>query len=129
MNMIDYALKFVGTPYIWAGNGPYFDCSGFIKEVLQAYGHLPYGDWTAEQLTTILSENGWVSVNEPQAGDIVCFGISKVTHIALMVNGWQYVEAGGGNSKCTTVANTTGMVRLRPLTWREPDLILRRKHD
>ncbi len=126
MNIIEYAKRFIGKPYIWGGSGATgFDCSGLVIECLQAYGLLPSGDWTADALSKKLKNDGWKSVKAPAAGDVVFFGAaSKYTHCAIMVSDTQYIEAGGGGSKCTTAATSTGMVRLRPLSWRTPSLVL-----
>lgn len=128
MNIVEYAMAFIGKPYIWAGQGAVgFDCSGFVIECLQAFGLLPFGDWTADTLSKKLKKDGWKSVKDPAACDVVFFGpATKYTHCAIMVSDTQYIEAGGGGSKCTTAANSTGMVRLRPLSWRTPSLVLRK---
>ena len=49
MTISEYALKFVGRPYIWGGDGSGkcgggFDCSGLVLECLWAFGILPNGD-------------------------------------------------------------------------------------
>lgn len=129
MDYVDYALMLVGKPYIWGGNGAKgFDCSGTVIECLQAFDLLPNGDWTADSLSKLLPKKGWSKVSDFKRGDIVFWKNStKYYHVAIMLNDNQYVEAGGGSSKCTTIENTTGMIRIRPLSWRKkPDLILRK---
>lgn len=128
MNIVDYAMKFIGKPYIWGGNNAKgFDCSGLVIEVLQAFGILPQGDWTADGLSKKLQALGYNVVNDYCAGDIVFFkNSSKYYHVAIMVNDFQYIEAGGGGSTCTNADNSTGMIRLRTVKWRNPDLILRK---
>lgn len=128
MTIVEYASKFIGKPYIWGGNNHKgFDCSGLVIEVLQAFGILPTGDWTADSLVKKLKSLGYSEVKDYKEGDIVFFhNGTKYYHVAIMVNEFQYIEAGGGGSKCTTPDNSTGMIRLRPLTWRKPDLILRK---
>lgn len=121
-------MKFIGKSYIWGGTGSVgFDCSGLVIECLQAFGYLPQGDWTADALSRKLKTLGWKEVKDYQAGDIIFFhnGI-KYYHTAMMINDHQYIEAGGGSSKSTTAANSTGIVRLRTLAWRKPSLILRK---
>lgn len=127
--MINYAKSFIGKPYIWAGSGSVgFDCSGFIIEVLQAFGHLPKGDWSADSLFKKLKELGWteVPIEHTRATDVVFFtNGKKYSHVAMMVNPTQYIEAGGGDSSCKTPETSSGMVRLRPLSWRHPSVALR----
>lgn len=128
MNIVDYAVKFIGKPYIWGGTGPIgFDCSGLVIECLQAFDLLPSGDWTADALAKKLKKDGWHEVKDYKEGDIVFFhNGTKYFHTAMMINDKQYIEAGGGGSKCTTATNSTGLVRIRPLSWRKPNLILRK---
>lgn len=130
MTIIEYASKFIGKPYIWGGTGTIgFDCSGLVIECLQAFGDLPKGDWTADTLATKLQQLGWIVVKEYQEEDVVFFRNSngRYYHTAIMINDHQFIEAGGGDSKCTTAANSTGIVRLRTLAWNKPSLILRKK--
>ena len=47
-NYLDYALRFIGRPYIWGGDGSGkthggFDCSGLVLEALKACGIIPSG--------------------------------------------------------------------------------------
>lgn len=128
MTIVEYAESFLGKPYIWGGNNAKgFDCSGLVIECLQAFDMLPSGDWTADGLTRKLQDLGWTKVKDYKEGDIVFFhNGTKYHHVAMMVNDYQYIEAGGGGSKCTTPDNSTGMIRLRPISWRKPSLILRK---
>lgn len=127
--MIDYAKSFIGKPYIWAGSGAVgFDCSGFVIEVLQAFGRLPKGDWTADGLFKKLKELGWseVPLEHLRESDVVFFtSAKKYSHVAIMVNTTQYIESGGGTSSCKSPETSTGIVRIRPLSWRQPSVGLR----
>ena len=130
MSIVEYALKFIGKPYVWAGNGPTgFDCSGLVIECLQAFGKLPAGDWSADTLSAKLVLVGWKPVSDVQEGDLLFYGSKKFTHVAMAINDWQVVEAGGGGSRCISPETSTGIVRVRPLTWRRPNLILRENKE
>ena len=127
MNIVDYALKFVGRPYVWGGDGSGrcgggFDCSGLVVECLQAFG-LVQGDFTAHSLYRRLSALGWVSVPRglENDGDVLFFGkdTAHITHTAVALCDGLMIEAGGGGSKCKTAATSTGMVRVRPISWRK----------
>lgn len=131
MTLSKYALKFVGRPYIWGGDGSGkcgggFDCSGLVLECLWAFGILPQKDMTAQEIYTALCKKGWDAVPVKAAAfeDILFFGndLKHVTHVAIAIAGGLMVEAGGGGSKCKTVATSTGMVRVRPISWRK-DLV------
>ena len=97
----DYAVQFVGNPYVWGGtsltNGA--DCSGFVQSVYKAFGvSLPR---TSSQQRYA----GYgVSASEIQPGDIVCYsghvaiyiGNGKIVHASnrkdgiKISNNWQY---------------------------------------
>lgn len=128
MELKTYAKMFIGKPYIWGGTGATgFDCSGLVIECLQAVGQLPKGDWTADSLVTKLKSMGWKEVGDIKDNDVLFFhNGTKFYHTAIAIDDTFYIEAGGGNHKCTTAQNSTGIVRIRPVTWRKPDLILRR---
>ena len=44
--------------------------------------------------------------------------LQHITHTALAISDGLMVEAGGGGSKCKTPATSTGMVWVRPISWR-----------
>lgn len=132
MTIADYALKFVGRPYIWGGDGSGkcdggFDCSGLVLECLWAFGILPQGDLTAQGIYDALyNECVWASVDKARVkpDDVLFFGKGdeRITHVAIAIGNGLMVEAGGGGSKCKNVAASTGMVRVRPISWRK-DLV------
>ena len=123
MKLAKYLEHFIGKPYIWAGDGVVgFDCSGLVLEGLWALGILPQKDLTAQGIYDALVKSGWrkpfVSVTKPD--DVLFFGKDEkhITHVAVAVDDFRMIEAGGGGSKCKTVATSTGMVRIRPITNR-----------
>ncbi|SHJ44294.1 C40 family peptidase [Fibrobacter sp. UWP2] len=132
MTIADYALKFVGRPYIWGGDGSGkcsggFDCSGLVLECLLAFGIIPQIDLTAQGIYDILyNQLIWSSVErgKEKPDDILFFGkdLKHITHVAIAIGNGLMVEAGGGGSKCKTAATSTGMVRVRPISWRK-DLV------
>lgn len=132
MTLSEYALKFVGRPYIWGGDGSGksaggFDCSGLVLECLQAFGIIPQIDLTAQGIYDILySQLIWSTPGRgnEKPDDVLFFGKDDkhITHVAICIGGGLMVEAGGGGSKCKTAATSTGMVRVRPISWRK-DLV------
>lgn len=132
MTLSEYALKFIGRPYIWGGDGSGkcgggFDCSGLVLECLWAFGILPNGDMTAQGIYDILyNQLIWSTPGngKEKPDDVLFFGKDgkHITHVAIAIGDGLMVEAGGGGSKCTTPTNSTGMVRVRPIASRK-DLV------
>lgn len=84
--VVDYAVQFVGNPYVWGGtsltNGA--DCSGFIMSV---YAHFGYG--LPHSSAAMRSVGRGVSYAEAQPGDIICYD----GHVAIYMGGGQIVHA------------------------------------
>lgn len=125
-SMIEYAMCFVGTAYKWGGANPVegFDCSGFIQEALASIGLDPRGDQTAQAMYDYFKHS---SLRIQATGALAFYGESdaKITHIALMLNDHQIIEAGGGGSKTITrddAAKQSAFVRVRPFGHRK-DLV------
>ena len=122
-SMIEYAMCFVGTPYKWGGSNPVegVDCSGLLQEVLASIGMDPSGDQTAQGLFNYFSQG---CLHIKGAGAIVFYGasMSQITHVALMINEFQIIEAGGGGSKTLTredAGKQNAFVRIRPFGHRK----------
>jgi len=116
--MIAYAKLLVGLPYVWGGNGPYFDCSGFVQEVLASVGLDPKGDQTAQDLYRSLVLKKWPS--KLSTGSILFYGRNrdKINHVAIAIGNDTMIECAGGDSSVTTVQDAVrrgAMVRVRPL--------------
>lgn len=89
----EYAKKFLGTPYVWGGNGPNgFDCSGFTKYIYSQFGY------TLNRTASGQLENGVsVSRSELQPGDLVFFYDGKVStpvsHVGIYIGGDEFIHA------------------------------------
>lgn len=102
------AFHYRGRPYIWMGDGSakYWggvDCSGYIQLVLGVVGLDPKGDQTAQALYNAYKSKVTDAKTE---GCMLFFGksTSDIHHVAYCLSPAFMIEAGGGNSKCTTVA-------------------------
>jgi len=118
--MITYGMLFIGSSYLWGGNGPQFDCSGFIQEILKSVGNhpCPGQDLTSQQLYDQLRNLNWRS--GLKRGSLCFFGpsIYHITHVSMAISDRRMLEAGGGDSHTKTVEDAIrlgAMVRIRPL--------------
>lgn len=81
-----YALQFVGNPYVWGGtsltNGA--DCSGFVLSVYKQFGvSLPHSSYSQ-------ANYGYsVPASQMQAGDVVCYG----GHVGIAIDNQNIVHA------------------------------------
>ncbi len=81
-----FACNYVGNPYVWGGtsltNGA--DCSGFIMTVYKQFGYsLPHSSFSMR------SSGVGVSLEEAQAGDIICYS----GHVAIYIGNGRIVHA------------------------------------
>jgi cell wall-associated NlpC family hydrolase len=118
--MVEYASRFIGQPYLWGGNGPmYFDCSGFILEVLKGFGRVDNKlDMTAKDLHRYLLDKSWKPALDK--GSILFFGreLSKISHVGIAINKELYISAAAGDSTTTTLKRAqeqSAFIKLRPI--------------
>ena len=93
LEIVAYAEEFLGTPYVYGGNGPNsFDCSGFVKYVFAHFGYS-----INRTASTQLSNGTAVSKDQLQPGDIVFFknkGDSHAaSHVGIYVGGETFIHA------------------------------------
>lgn len=87
-SVVNYALSFVGNPYVWGGKDPNTgaDCSGFTSYV---YGH--FGISIPSYSYSQRSVGQEVSYANAQAGDLICYA----GHVAIYMGNGQIVHAKG----------------------------------
>ena len=93
----DYALQFVGYPYVWGGMDPStgFDCSGLVYYVYSQFGY---------QLNRVAADqarNGvHVDPSQLQPGDVLCFysSGSYIGHAGIYIGNNQFVHAANSRS-------------------------------
>ena len=84
--IVNYALKFVGNPYVWGGTNlnTGADCSGFVKSVYKSFGYnLPRSSSSQR------SAGRKVSYSNKQPGDLICYS----GHIAIYIGSGKIVHA------------------------------------
>ncbi|MFV0343671.1 MAG: NlpC/P60 family protein [Anaerocolumna sp.] len=100
----NYALKFVGNPYVWGGtsltNGA--DCSGFVQSI---YAHFGYSI-TRTSRDQAASAGVKVSVSNLQPGDLLFYANSSgtVNHVALYIGNGRVVHASNAREGIKTSA-------------------------
>ncbi len=107
----DYALQFVGNPYVYGGtsltNGA--DCSGFVQSVYKHFG-ITLPRTSGEQRSAGTS----VSYSEAQPGDVVCYA----GHVGIYIGNGQIVHASSpstgikvGNATYRTILSVRRIVQ------------------
>ncbi|MGH9060247.1 MAG: LysM peptidoglycan-binding domain-containing protein, partial [Acidimicrobiales bacterium] len=93
---VKVALAQIGKPYLYGGSGPgSFDCSGLVMYAYAAAGiQLPHYTVAQYQGTTHISQA------QLQPGDLVFYGGSAPSHVAMYIGGGQVVSA---NTTGTTI--------------------------
>lgn len=129
----DYAIRFVGKPYVWGGELPAPpDCSGYVQELLRSCGEDPAGDQTAQGLYDWFETRGRHQIQK--CGSLVFYGqsVRAISHVAMMIDQYRIVEAAGGDSTTKTEADALkrpgAMVRMRLLDYRRDRVAIVRPH-
>lgn len=93
--IIEYSMQFLGNKYVSGGNSLVTgtDCSGFTSLIYAEFGY-SIGRTPSSQLS---SAGRGIDYSEIQPGDIICYGKSKCTHVALYIGNGQIIHS--ANSK------------------------------
>lgn len=90
-NIVDYAMQYLGNKYIHGGKSleTGTDCSGFTCFVYADFGYAisrtPSGQLSGDGRS--------IDYSEIQPGDIICYGKSKCTHVAMYIGDGQIIHA------------------------------------
>jgi len=96
--MVNYAMRYLGYPYVWATHGPSsFDCSGFTYwVVINVIGRdIGAGTWTQWGTGTPIQYGGL------QPGDLVFFQNTYTTglsHVGMYIGNDQFIHAENENT-------------------------------
>lgn len=98
-DIVNYAMQFVGNPYVWGGNSltSGCDCSGFVHLV---YKHFGYN--TVRYSMSFAYEGVAVSRDNVQPGDIVVYAMKNgIGHVAIYAGDGKIVEAQSSSAGIT----------------------------
>ncbi|MBQ3558869.1 MAG: C40 family peptidase [Agathobacter sp.] len=108
--VVNYALQFVGNPYVWGGNSltKGCDCSGFVHQVYKYFGYK-----LVRYSLSFLYEGVPVSKDEMKPGDIVVYPRNSegIGHVAIYIGNGKIVEA---------QSTKAGITSNRPVFYKEP---------
>jgi cell wall-associated NlpC family hydrolase len=92
-DIVDFALRYEGHPYVYAGEGPRaFDCSGFTMFVIQK----TLGIDITHDMAVQYEMGSQVRRNELEAGDLVFFKNTfrrGLSHTGIYIGGGQFIHA------------------------------------
>lgn len=108
--MVALAHKFLGYPYVWAGNGPdAFDCTGFTCYLYRQYGYY-LGRTAGAQALDGRQVSG--DITEIQPGDVLIFGAKTYRnyfgHAAFAIG---LTEDGEGIEFIHAASGTLGVIK------------------
>lgn len=89
-NMVNYAMQFLGNPYVWGGtsltNGA--DCSGFVMRIYEHFGYSLPRTSSAQAGATKT-----VSSGDVRPGDLFFYGSGGVSHVTMYIGNGQIIHA------------------------------------
>lgn len=89
--VVAYAKQFIGTPYVSGGNSLTngVDCSGFTQQVYKNFGVS-----LQRASRSQYASNGYaVSKSDLKPGDLVFYGYSSISHVAIYIGNSQVIHA------------------------------------
>lgn len=89
-SIVEYALQFLGNPYVWGGTSLTrgADCSGFT---LSVYKH--FGIALSHSSRAQANEGRAISGSELRPGDLIFYGGGTINHVAIYIGNGQIVHA------------------------------------
>lgn len=119
VKFVDFASKYIGTPYVWGSVNPAvgFDCSGFINHVSKHFGlAVPR---SSVEFTNYGTE---IELSKAQPGDFILFkgtdpNSSRVGHMGIITENpggsLKFIHSTSGKKKGVTISDLEGYYETR----------------
>lgn len=92
-DVVDYAMQFLGNPYVWGGTNPHTgaDCSGFTQYVLRNGAGVSLNRTSREQA----KQGQEITSAQLQPGDLIFYGNSRgsINHVSMYIGNGQVIHA------------------------------------
>lgn len=92
-NAVDYAMQFLGNPYVWGGTDPNTgaDCSGFVQYVLKNTAGVTLNRTSRDQVR----HGTEVEASNMKPGDLVFYENNKgtINHVAMYIGNEQVIHS------------------------------------
>nr|WP_159036289.1 NlpC/P60 family protein [Clostridium botulinum] len=124
-DIVNYAKKFIGTPYVWGGTTPSgFDCSGFVQYVYRNVAGVELPRDTYGQVNA----GTRVSQSQLQPGDLV---FTSAHHVGIYVGNGQMIHSPqtGDVIKISSIWQFYAGVRISGITNYSKDFIASVQRD
>ncbi len=110
--IVNYAKKFLGVPYVYGGASPAgFDCSGFTMYVYNHFGiSMKHGAQAQAKLGTKISTDKSSKnslINNLEKGDLVFFldyeTMDEIGHCGIYIGDGNFIHASSGSGYCVKI--------------------------
>ncbi len=103
--IVDWAMEFLGTPYVYGGSRPGgFDCSGFTYYLYNNSGYP-----ISRRASTQWNDGVQITKDALQVGDLVFFSSnssSSIEHVGIYIGSNQFIHSSSGGC-CVKINNLT----------------------
>lgn len=114
--IISFAQRKLGSPYVWGATGPNsFDCSGFVGYVFKNSANVNLPRVSSSQATF----KPRISSMNMKKGDLVFFettGRGRISHVGIYMGNRQFIHASSG-SKRVTVSSLDSKYYSKAFRW------------
>ena len=94
-NVVEIALRYLNTPYLWGGKSPFgIDSSGFVQMVYKLMGIKLPRDMVSQHE---MIENDVATLEDAEVGDLLFFNDNKgrIIHVGLLIQPSYIIHAYG----------------------------------